>query len=86
MDHGVDPGERRAEAGRTGHVAGSQLDAAAVREREPAQDGLTGGLAPDQGDDPVAGVEQGRHDVPADEPAGPGDEDGRHGGRVASGP
>ena len=86
VDDGIDAGQRRRQRGRMRDVALAQLDAGSKGGGQAAEDGLAGRLAANQRHDAVAGGQQGRDGVAADEPAGTGHEDRGHGGRVASPP
>jgi hypothetical protein len=84
VDHRIDPGERRLERVGASHVADPDLDPLAAFGRQPAYDDLAGRRRPGQRHDAMAGRQQGGHVMAADEAAGAGHEDGRHGWRVAS--
>ena len=86
VDDRVDAGHRRRQGARSSDVAVAHLEVRSVGRGEAGQDGLGGRLAADQGDDSMAGGEQRRNGVAADEPAGAGHEDRGHAGRVASRP
>ena len=61
-----------------GDVALADLDGVALAGREAAEHLVGARLVPDEGEDAVTGVEEGRDEVTADEPVGAGDEDGGH--------
>jgi adenosine deaminase len=81
VDHRVDAIHRLAKGGGLGDVACTELDLSTIGQPEPLEHDLAGALASDERDDPVPRVQQGGHEVSADEPAGPGDEDRGHGGQ-----
>ena len=84
---GIDAGERRRRASPgavTSPIADLDARRAAAAGEPPRTVSPAVGVA-DQGDDAVAGAEQGRDDVAADEAAGAGDEDRGHGWMALSG-
>ncbi len=79
MDDGIDALDSLRQGSRIGHVSPAAIDQGPLARGEPSPDAVTGRLVAGQGDDSLAVVRQARHDVTADEAAGAGHEDGRHG-------
>ncbi len=75
----VRPGEGRRERLGPRHVARAHLESLALARIEPPRDDRARVVAAHEGDDRMARVEQGGHDVAADEAVRAGDEDRGHG-------
>jgi hypothetical protein len=84
VDHGVDPDHGGGQRVGPGHVADPNRDAVPILRPDPADDDLARRIRPAQRDDAVTVREEGRNEVAADEAAGAGHEDGRHGGGIVA--
>ena len=78
MEHGVGAGQCRGHGRGLGDVADPRLHAVAPGGRQAFEDEVAGSRRAHEGDDAVAGVEEGRQGPAPDESRGTRDEDGGH--------